>query len=91
MSLISAIFGADFGTPDEPRSPDDFCSDGGHHDEDILDKTIMPSAYEQMDEETRRMVFADEYCEESHFRKLLVILLKCKKCGRVKEFTESNP
>jgi hypothetical protein len=91
MSLISAIFGADFGTPEE-RPVADLCSDCGPHDDEILDKTILPSPYEQMDEGTRRdlLPFSDDYDDEK-FRKLLVIVLKCKKCGRVRKITESNP
>ncbi|KKN33230.1 hypothetical protein LCGC14_0805690 [marine sediment metagenome] len=57
------------------------------HDDNILDKTIMESAYEQTTAVTRAKV-ADA---EMFFRKKLIILLKYKKCKRVKKIVETNP
>ena len=57
------------------------------HDYDILDKTIMESAYEQASSKgpvrTSRM--------EIFFKKKLVIIMKCSKCKRTKVIVETNP
>jgi hypothetical protein len=57
------------------------------HDDEILDKTILPSAWDQMANRITRLHSVDE----SLFRRKVVILLKCKKCKRVTKMVESNP
>lgn len=70
----------------------EFCDmEHQHHSDVVLDKTVLPSVYEQMDAETRRSWCEDEYMEESYFVKKLVLVLKCERCGRVATLTETNP
>jgi formylmethanofuran dehydrogenase subunit E len=70
----------------------EYCdTDHLYHDEDILDKTVLPSAYEQMDQNTRKRVFEDEFVDSEHFRQKLIFTLKCKRCGRVRQLIEINP
>ena len=59
------------------------------HDDELFDKTTLESAYEQM------IVGGVRYktlpIEPFFYRKKVVVLLKCKKCNRVKKVIESNP
>ena len=80
----------------EPEKPD-ICGDFGPHDDEVIDKTLLPSAYEQMDRETKSEVFDKNYSDNclrdvpETFTKKLVLTLKCKKCGRVKQLVQKNP
>lgn len=58
------------------------------HDDEIIDKTIMESAYEQARDTLRKIGGGNTGL---FFRKKLVILLKCKKCKRVEKIVETNP
>ncbi len=59
------------------------------HDYEEFNKTDMKSAYEQV------VASGKNYTSVPHnpwvFRKKLVILLKCKKCKRIKKIIEENP
>lgn len=64
------------------------------HDYEILDKTILESAYEQT---KRRPVRTNENRRirtsnmQAFFKKKLIILLKCSKCKKVKTIVRKNP
>lgn len=61
------------------------------HNYDILDKTILESAFEQAKagSQVAKRVSAD--CVSEYFRKKVVLILKCSKCNRIKEIIKSNP
>ena len=59
------------------------------HDDEVFSKDTIASAYDQV------VASGKNYTSIPHnpwtFRKKLVILLKCKKCKRVKKIVEENP
>jgi Ca2+-binding EF-hand superfamily protein len=63
------------------------------HNDEIIDKTILESAYEQIGKispnmNSRQLSVGDT---SVFFSKKLVILLKCTKCKRVEKIVETNP
>lgn len=58
------------------------------HDWEILDKTILPSPYEMVNEEFKaRITEIRTYL----FRKKVVLIISCKNCGKLEKIIESNP
>ena len=56
------------------------------HEWKVLDKTVLPSAWEQL--KARMSV------DKGHiglFRKKVVVILVCKKCGKLNKTVETNP
>lgn len=60
------------------------------HADELLDKTVLESAFEQLDNRN-----ADQSLRTGNvralFQKKVIILLKCTKCKRVKKIVEVNP
>lgn len=56
------------------------------HDMDIIDKTVLPAPIDT----AGRVHFCGMY-DSWIFRRKLVLTMKCKKCGKVVQVTESNP
>lgn len=50
------------------------------HDDDLIDKTILPSGWEQMAAAEKNIKFDRLYA--SVYSKTVVYVFKCKKCGR---------
>jgi hypothetical protein len=66
---------------------------GGPHDDEMIDKTIFPAPYEQMDQSTKRSRETDSCFSEwgqEVFRQKVVFVFKCKRCGRVRKDTETS-
>jgi len=67
------------------------------HDWEIKDKTIMKSIAEQQKELglAKVSIPAVRYGGDDPFlaifRKKVIIIMSCKKCGKLKKFVESNP
>ncbi len=59
------------------------------HDFEIIDKTILESAYEQCQKAGVDKMRASSI--EDFFRKKLIIIMKCPKCRKVKKIVETNP
>ncbi len=59
------------------------------HDFEIIDKTVLESAFEQADKSNRGNMSASNV--ETLFRKKVIILLKCPKCKELKKIVETNP
>ncbi len=56
------------------------------HDYEILDKTVLPSAAEQV-----MGISLEEIQAKNIFVKKVIIILKCKKCKEIKKIVETNP
>ena len=56
------------------------------HDYEILDKTVLPSAAEQVMGSS-----LEEIRAKNIFVKKVIIILKCKKCKEIKKIVETNP
>ena len=64
---------------------------GSAHDEELLDKTVFPSPYEQMSPDTRRSVeftLCFTGFRSHDFTKKAVFVFKCKWCGRIRKDIE---
>ncbi len=61
------------------------------HDDEIIDKTIMNSAFEQLEATNQADRMKSVGNVELLFRKKVIIILKCTKCKRVREIVETNP
>lgn len=98
MGLLHIIFGKDPPREKVVYSPD-YCTSitsHGAHEDEVLSKDILESTYEQMDAESRRAQesLAAKELEETNdftqpwncndFVKTLIIVVKCKNCGRLK-------
>jgi hypothetical protein len=83
MSLYTWIFG-------EPVKPTpDVCNDLLNHDEDVLDRSLLKSAFELMDEKTKKSFYdygIDSLLDDQDtYNQTQITLLKCKRCGRVRQ------
>jgi hypothetical protein len=61
------------------------------HQWEVLDKTVLPSAWEQT---TKIGKFPDGLSERGMLiahRKKLVVICSCTLCGKIKKFVEENP
>ncbi len=82
MSLLTWLFG-----PREIVRPD-LCSETfAAHDDELIDKHLISSPYEQMTPATREEM---TYFNDNHWVKKVVFTFKCKKCGRVAQKEHSN-
>jgi len=61
------------------------------HDFEIIDKTILPSAFEQIWEVNKQSTEMEFEAPPGFYRKKLIILLKCKKCSKLLRIVEINP
>jgi len=59
------------------------------HDWAIIDKTILPSAHEQMSEKAESVSVQNP--EPWIYEKKLVIVIACAKCGYIMKEVEVNP
>lgn len=60
------------------------------HDWMVLDKTILPSPFQQIAESGLKH-YKGEPDSQAFFRTKVVVLVACKKCGAKREHTTSNP
>ena len=58
------------------------------HEWEKLAETTLPSGYEQMAE---GKVTFDKMCGVRLFEKKYILVLSCKKCGKLKKIVEVNP
>ena len=58
------------------------------HEWDKVSETVLPSGYEQMEAGNTKF---DRMSGVSLFRKKYILVLSCKKCGKVKKVVEVNP
>jgi len=61
------------------------------HDDEIIDKTVMPSGFEQASECVEHRSMRSSKMPYWLFQKKLVLTFKCRKCKRVTIHTETNP
>lgn len=58
------------------------------HDDEMIDKTVLPSAFEQsLKEKVKELT----NMPHSALKGKVVYILKCKKCKRIKKLVETNP
>jgi len=60
---------------------------GCNHIWEVKDKTILPSGYEQLGDGTD---FGSRSIPQWMFKKKVIVILACKKCGRLDKTTEEN-
>lgn len=58
------------------------------HEWEVLDKTVLPSAFEQMKEDPMEVSGADT---AAFFQKTVSLVVSCKKCGKLEHFVTVNP
>ncbi len=59
------------------------------HDFEIIDKMLLPSAFEQVTESGGSLKIKETRVDI--FAKKLVIVLKCSSCNRIDTIVETNP
>lgn len=57
------------------------------HEWEIKSKDILPSAYEQYKDQK---IYPDGVYT-THFQKKLILVMVCKKCGKINKTIETNP
>ena len=60
------------------------------HTWEVLDKTILESAYEQM-RASNQVLQSCEFDGGRFFVKKLILVCQCNKCGKINKTVESNP
>jgi len=60
------------------------------HDWKVLDKTVMESPYEQI-VKSGSLVRDMRSFESKFFRKKVLVIVVCSKCGKKSEHVETNP
>ena len=61
------------------------------HNWEVLDKTEMPNAFEQMQKAGLKKFSGDRPDTIKLFKKKVIVVLHCKKCPVTKVIVESNP
>ena len=62
------------------------------HDFDIIDKTVLLSAFEQCQSALGSAISGGINVKSpKYFTKKVIILMKCNKCKELKEIVETNP
>jgi hypothetical protein len=59
------------------------------HDWIVLERTILPSAYEQMNKPKLANGLKGDITP--FFQKKIIIILSCNRCGKLHKTVESNP
>ena len=62
-----------------------------NHDFKIISKDILPSAYEQENNNQLKETALWESHDISYYRKKLIIVMRCTKCSKIKKIVETNP
>ncbi len=61
---------------------------GCKHEWVLVDKTVLPSAYEQLKSPE---LLERVPCDAVMFRKKVIVILQCKVCGKLNKTIEENP
>lgn len=57
----------------------------------VVDKTVLPSAFEQDPENAVATILGDKMCSLFTYQKTVLVILTCDLCGKLRKFTETNP